>query len=116
MKHSAAIEATLPLPGVKRPAGRPRKADALSNAERQRRFRQRRKALISVTKTDDVLATTKGQPAISVTRNENSSVWIRKTRIGGWSVVVDGTESDARTYFWKSDAEAEAKRWKAQEA
>lgn len=43
MKRDAAKEATLPLPGVSRPAGRPRKPDALSNAERQRRYRAKHK-------------------------------------------------------------------------
>lgn len=53
-KRNAAVEATLTLPGITRPVGRPRKPDALTNAQRQQAFRARRKAA-----------------AISVTRNEN---------------------------------------------
>lgn len=45
MKRDAAKEATLPLPGVVRPVGRPKKPDALSNAERQRRFRAKTKTV-----------------------------------------------------------------------
>lgn len=40
-KRNAAVEATLALPGIKRPVGRPRKPDALTNAERQTSWRQR---------------------------------------------------------------------------
>lgn len=40
-KRNAAVDATLPLPGITRPRGRPRKPDALSNAQRQKAFRQR---------------------------------------------------------------------------
>jgi hypothetical protein len=48
-KRNAAVEATLPLPGITRPVGRPRKPGALTNAERQARFRAKTKAAISVT-------------------------------------------------------------------
>lgn len=54
MARNRAIDATLTLPGITRPVGRPRKPDALSGAQRQKRYRQRQKAL-----------------AISVTRNGN---------------------------------------------
>lgn len=50
-KRNAAVEATLTLPGITRPVGRPRKPDALSNAQRQKLFRQRQKlASVSVTR------------------------------------------------------------------
>lgn len=49
-KRNAAIEATLTLPGITRPVGRPRKPDALTNAQRQARFRARKAAAISVTR------------------------------------------------------------------
>ena len=39
--RNAAQDATLPLPGIPKKAGRPRKPGALSNAERQRRHRQK---------------------------------------------------------------------------
>lgn len=53
VKRDASAEATLTLPGIVRPVGRPRKADALSNAERQKAFRARRKAQsISVTSNE----------------------------------------------------------------
>lgn len=40
-KRNAAVDATLTLPGISRPVGRPRKADALTNADRQIAFRRR---------------------------------------------------------------------------
>jgi len=40
-KRDKAVEATLALPGIKRPVGRPRKPGALTNAEKQARFRKR---------------------------------------------------------------------------
>jgi hypothetical protein len=50
-KRNAAIEATLTLPGITRPAGRPRKPNAMTNAQRQAAYRLRQKAgLISVTR------------------------------------------------------------------
>ncbi|MDR1994036.1 hypothetical protein [Azonexus sp.] len=50
-KRNAAVEATLPLPGISRPVGRPRKPDALTPAQRAKRYRQRQKAAaISVTR------------------------------------------------------------------
>lgn len=55
MARNRAIDATLTLPGITRPVGRPRKADALTNAQRQKLWRQRQKVA-----------------AISVTRNGNS--------------------------------------------
>lgn len=54
--RNRAIDATLTLPGISRPAGRPRSPDALSGAERQRRFRQRKKAAISVTRNGNPVA------------------------------------------------------------
>jgi hypothetical protein len=53
-KRNAAVEATLTLPGITRPVGRPRKPGALTGAQRQKLYRQRQKAA-----------------AISVTRNGN---------------------------------------------
>ena len=44
-KRDATKDANLTLPGIVRPVGRPRKADALSNAERQNRFRARHKSV-----------------------------------------------------------------------
>jgi hypothetical protein len=41
--RNRAVDATLTVPGITRPVGRPRKADALTNAERQKLFRQRNK-------------------------------------------------------------------------
>ena len=41
-KRNAAVEATLTLPGITRPVGRPRKPDALSNAQRQAVHRRKR--------------------------------------------------------------------------
>lgn len=41
-KRNAAVEATLTLPGITRPVGRPRNPKALTNAQRQKAFRQRR--------------------------------------------------------------------------
>lgn len=50
-KRNAAVEASLTLPGITRPVGRPRKPDALTGAQRQKALRDRRKAsLISVTR------------------------------------------------------------------
>ena len=49
MRRNRAVDATIPLPGIPRPVGRPRKPDALSNAERQRLWRKRQRA-ISVTR------------------------------------------------------------------
>lgn len=52
--RSAALTAELPgMPGTKR-RGRPQKADALSNAERQRRYRESRK----IVKTGEKIAAT----------------------------------------------------------
>lgn len=42
--RNRAIDATLTLPGISRPVGRPRKHDALTNAERCKRYLARRKA------------------------------------------------------------------------
>jgi hypothetical protein len=42
--RNRAIEATLTLPGIARPVGRPRKPDALSGAQRQKLYRQRQLA------------------------------------------------------------------------
>lgn len=39
--RNRAADATLTLPGITRPVGRPRKPDALSNSERQKAFRRR---------------------------------------------------------------------------
>jgi len=44
-KRNAAADATLPLPGITRPVGRPRKPDAKSNAERQKAYRARHKSV-----------------------------------------------------------------------
>lgn len=44
-KRDKSVDATLPLPGVSRPVGRPRKPDAKSNAERQRAYRKRHKSV-----------------------------------------------------------------------
>lgn len=44
-KRNSAIDATLPLPGVTRPVGRPRKSNAMSNAERQAAYRKRHKSV-----------------------------------------------------------------------
>lgn len=55
-KRNAAVEVTLTLPGITRPVGRPRKPDALTNAQRQQAFRARRKAAaISVTRNGNTL-------------------------------------------------------------
>jgi hypothetical protein len=48
--RNRAIDATLTLPGVVRPVGRPRKADALTGAQRQKRYRQRHRFVITVTR------------------------------------------------------------------
>lgn len=48
-KRNAAAEATLTLPGITRPVGRPRNPKALTNAQRQARHRAKVKAAISVT-------------------------------------------------------------------
>jgi hypothetical protein len=51
MSRNRAIDATLSLPGIPRPVGRPRSPQALTGAERQKRYRQSRKAMrISVTR------------------------------------------------------------------
>jgi hypothetical protein len=55
--RNRAVDATLPLPGVPRQKGRPRKPDALTGAQRQKHWRERYKAYLK---------------AISVTRNGNS--------------------------------------------
>jgi len=55
-KRNAAVEATLFLPGIVRPVGRPRNPDALTPAQRAKRYRDRKSA-----------------GAISVTRHGNSS-------------------------------------------
>lgn len=39
VKRNAAVDATLTLPGIKRPVGRPRKPGALTGAQRQASFR-----------------------------------------------------------------------------
>lgn len=44
-KRNAAIEATLPLPGMSRSVGRPRKADAKTGAQRQAAYRKRHKSV-----------------------------------------------------------------------
>ena len=49
VRRNRAAEATMTLPGVPRPVGRPRKPDALTGAERQKAWRQRHK-VISVTR------------------------------------------------------------------
>jgi hypothetical protein len=43
MARNRAIDATLTLPGIKRPVGRPRKPNALNGAQRQKLYRQRRR-------------------------------------------------------------------------
>jgi hypothetical protein len=53
MKRDRAVDATLWLPGIKRPVGRPPKADVLSNAQRQKKWRKRRKELISVMRNEN---------------------------------------------------------------
>lgn len=51
MARNRAIDATLTLPGISRPVGRPRKPGALTGAQRQKLYRRRQKAaLISVTR------------------------------------------------------------------
>lgn len=45
MKRNAAIDATLPLPGIIRPVGRPRKPNAMTNAQRQAAYRKRHKSV-----------------------------------------------------------------------
>jgi hypothetical protein len=55
--RNRAVDATMPLPGIPRPVGRPRKADALTGAQRQKLWRQRHKAA-----------------GISVMRNGNSKL------------------------------------------
>lgn len=92
-KRNAAVEATLTLPGVTRPVGRPRKPDALSNSQRQKAFRDRKKSPA-------------GHTGISVTCNENSSVaiaaklsakqlevlrFVSSTCRNGWSPTLGGT-------------------------
>lgn len=42
-KRNAAIDATLPLPGITRPVGRLRKPNAMTNAQRQAAYRKRHK-------------------------------------------------------------------------
>lgn len=64
-KRNAAAEATLTLPGITRPVGRPRKPDAMTNAQRQARFRARR---LSVAESEAAIC---GE-LISVTSNENA--------------------------------------------
>lgn len=50
-KRNAAVDATLTLPGIKRPVGRPRKPGALTGAQRMKAYRLRQKAAaISVTR------------------------------------------------------------------
>lgn len=44
-KRNAAIDATLPLPGITRPVGRPRSPDAMTNAQRQAAYRKRHKSV-----------------------------------------------------------------------
>lgn len=44
MKRNAAVDATLSLPGITRPRGRPRSPNAKSGAERQKAYRDRQKA------------------------------------------------------------------------
>jgi hypothetical protein len=41
--RNAAVDATLTLPGVTRPVGRPRTGKAKTSAQRMREYRQRRK-------------------------------------------------------------------------
>lgn len=43
-RKNGAVDATLPLPGVSRPVGRPRTGKAKTPAERMRAYRERRKA------------------------------------------------------------------------
>ena len=51
MARNRAIDATLTLPGITRPVGRPRKPDALTVAQRSKLYRKRLKASrISVTR------------------------------------------------------------------
>lgn len=44
MKRNRAIDATLTLPGITRPVGRPRKPDALTGAQRSKLYRNHLKA------------------------------------------------------------------------
>lgn len=44
-KRNAAVDATLPLPGITRAVGRPRKPNSMSNAERQKSYRKRHKSV-----------------------------------------------------------------------
>ena len=62
MSRNKAVLLTLALPGVPRPVGRPRKADALSNAERQKLFRRRIAAMKKILAEGN---------RVSVTRNGN---------------------------------------------
>jgi hypothetical protein len=53
MKRDASIDATLTLPGVTRPVGRPRKPDALTNAEVCRRYRRKHGNVISLSQQEN---------------------------------------------------------------
>jgi hypothetical protein len=48
--RNRAVDATMALPGITRPVGRPRKADALTPAQRSKAYRVRKAAAISVTR------------------------------------------------------------------
>lgn len=65
-KRNFAIDATLTLPGITRPVGRPRKPGALTNAQLQARFRAR--VRLSMCEAESLIC---GE-SISVTRNGNS--------------------------------------------
>ncbi|MDR1934971.1 MAG: hypothetical protein LBS49_05240 [Candidatus Accumulibacter sp.] len=93
MKRNAAIDATLPLPGVKRPVGRPRKADALTNAERQRRFRQRKAAAVKTWADEVALADVearliqRGYDLDQLERDNPHNAWMQEPEI---SVTANG--------------------------
>ena len=65
-KRNSAIDATLTLPGITLPVGRPRKPGAFNNAQRQARFRAR--VRLSMCEAESNIC---GE-SISVTRNGNS--------------------------------------------
>lgn len=53
MARNRAVDATMTLPGIVRPVGRPRKANALTGAERQRRYRLRQKQVKAISVTSN---------------------------------------------------------------
>ena len=99
MKCDASIDATLTLPGVTRPVGRPRKPDAKTPAQRSRLYRQ--KKAISVTRHGNSENFPSEDEILGLAWWEGLPDWERKV----WSNAADSaTPADAWMAFKRVQA------------